>query len=201
MSQLSRREHLNNRNQRRAMTGKFTLHRKVSKLSVWMLLAETSQPIGQPKAKSFHSQNVAFFKSESWYSLPRARGLVLRNHHTPLKTSGLTLIYRHLELKIILENVNLNCCCYTKDVTNSFDPWNWNFLKSPSHRFTSCTLHIPLLSTFSWTCQWVRKVRLEPIYAHLCCYPYPRLRITWASIYKYIIVNSACVSLQTKMLL
>lgn len=167
LSQLSRWEHLNNCNKRRAMTGKFTLHRKVSKLSVCTLLAETSQPIGQPKAKSFHSQNVAFFKSESWYCLPRARGLVLRNHHAPLKTSGLTLIYRHLELKIILKNANLNCCCYTKDVTNLFDFWNWNFLKSPSHRFTFCTLHIPLLSTFSWTCQWVRRVRLEPIYAHL----------------------------------
>lgn len=69
-----------------------------------------------------------------------ARGLVLRNHHALLKRSRLSLILKHLKLKINPENADLSSCYFTKSITNSFDPQNWNFLLSPSSRPISCTL-------------------------------------------------------------
>lgn len=107
--------------------------------------AETSQPIALPKAKHHHSQNVGFKKMRTDIDCPPfqvtgARGLVLRNHHAPLKRSGLSLILKHLKLKINPENADLSSCYLTKSITNSFYPQNWNFLLSPSFWPISSTL-------------------------------------------------------------
>lgn len=97
------------------------------------------------KSQELSQPAVGFLKKRvdidcSAFCLTRARDLVLRNHHAPLKKSGLGLILKHLELKIIPENVDLSCCYYTKGITNSFDPQNWHFLLPPSSRSTSYTL-------------------------------------------------------------
>lgn len=131
-----------------------------------------------------------------------ARDLVLRNHHALLKRSGLTLILKHLKLKINPENADLSSCYFTKSITNSFDAQNWNFLLSPSSRPISCTLSsYPSVKYFQLGFTMKREVEVDCICACVCSYLYLWSGFMWLSIYVYMLVNSAFMSPQAEMFL